>query len=116
MCNILWVDNLVVAVLENLESRVGQDYRCKKYKHKVFEVLCMCHVLVWDKKSCDNAYLTHVYHVVCCVALETLIWETGLWNNIFSRPGDWHLYYVSHDTLCLSTFVYFTFFCIFHDL
>ena len=64
----------------------------------------MRHVLVWDQNVCDNVYLTHVYHVVCCVDLETLIKENGLWHNTFIRPDAQHLHYVAHDTHCLSTF------------
>ena len=43
---------------------VGKDYRCMKYKNRVCDVVHMCHVLVWDQNACDNAYLTHVHHVV----------------------------------------------------
>ena len=70
----------------------------------------MWHVLVWDQNTRDNAYLTYVHHVVFCVFLETLIQESGLWNNKLSRTDAQHLYYVAHDTPCLSTFVYLIFF------
>ena len=64
----------------------------------------MCHVLVRDKNTCDNAYLTHVHHVVCCVAEETSIQENGFWRNTVSQADARHVYYIAHDTLCLSTF------------
>ena len=65
----------------------------------------MPHVLVWDQNTCDNAYLTHVHHVICCVAQETVIKETILWHYIFSHLDDRCLYYVVYDNLCLSTFL-----------
>ena len=76
MRNIGRVDGKVVTVTENLESRIGQDYRCKNYKNKGCGILHMCHVLVWDQKSYDNAYLTHIHHVVCFLSQETVIQET----------------------------------------
>ena len=59
----------------------------------------------------DNYYLTHIHHVVCCVALETLIQETDLYQNKFSRPDDRHIYYVAHDTPYFSTFFKFVLLC-----
>ena len=109
MCNTLQVDNAVVAVLERLEYQVGQDCRCMKYSERVWGILHMCHVVVWDQNACDNAYLNHVHQVVCCMALKTLIRKTGLCYNKFSCPNARHLYYVSHDTPCFSTPIYLNF-------
>ena len=55
----------------------------------------MGHELVWYQSVCDNIYLTHIYHVVCCVTVENLIKETGLWNNTFSRP-DFDIFIMLH--------------------
>ena len=79
-------------------------------KHKGCDILHMRHGIVWDQKARDNVYLKHVQHVFCCVEQETKIQETGLFHNELSRLDDQHLYYVAHDTLCLSTFFYFNFF------
>ena len=68
------------------------------------------HVPGWDKNTRDNAYLTCVHHVVCCVDQETTIQETFLSHNISSHLDAWHLYYVAHDNPCLYTFVYLNFF------
>ena len=75
-----------------------------KYNHKVFDILHMFHVLVWDKNTCDLVYLTHVHPVVYCESHKTVIQETGFWHNKFSRADARHFYYVAHDTPCLSTF------------
>ena len=106
----LWVDNAVVSVIENVESRVCQYYRCTNYNHRDCYVLHIFHGLYWDQNARDNAYPTHVNHMFCCVDQETSIWETDLWHNIFSLPGARQLYYVAHNTLCLPTFLYLTFF------
>ena len=81
-----------------------------KYNHKGWDVFHMYHVIVWDQKACNNAYLTYVHHVDCCVAIETLIQETGLWRNTFSRPDALHIHYFAHDTPCFSTFSHLTLF------
>ena len=64
----------------------------------------MFHVLVWYQNSCGNAYLTHIHHVVCCVALETEVQETGLCTNTFCHPDIRHIYYVVHDNTCFYHF------------
>ena len=62
-------------------------------------------------KKHDNAYLTHVHHLVWCVAQENEIQETYFPHNKYSRIYTRHIYYVSHDTIYLYTFVYLTFLC-----
>ena len=71
----------------------------------------MRHVLVCYQNACGNAHLTQVHYVVCCVALETLIWGTSLLHDTFSRTDNQHLYYVAHDPLVLSTFLLELFLC-----
>ena len=73
----------------------------------------MFHVLVWDQNVCHNSYLTQVYHMVCCVSLETLVLENGLWHNTFSFPDAQQLYYFVHNTPCLSTFFTWPFFVLY---
>ena len=74
----------------------------------------MHHVLVWDKSACDNADLTHIYHVVLYYALENSIQETGLLHNTFSYPDASYIYYIAQNTLCLYKFFYLTYFDVFY--
>ena len=72
--------------------------------NKGWNIFHMWHILVWDQNTCDNAYLIHVHHMVCCVALETLSWETGLWKNTFFTS--WWLTSLFYSTW-YSMFVFF---------
>ena len=110
MCKILQVYSLVVAVMSHLVFRVVQEYMCMEENHKEFYLSHTLHVLVWYQNARDKYDLTRVQHVVCCADQKIAIQETGLSHNTSSRLDARHLYYVAHDTPCLSTFFYFAFF------
>ena len=104
MFNNLHLYKMAVSGLVHLGSMVGQSYICMEETHTKFDVSHTCHVLIWDKITCDNAYLTRIHRVVCCVGLENSIQETGLFHNKFSRLDYLHSYCVAHNTSCLSNF------------
>ena len=111
MLNIWWVYKAVVAVLANLEYRIGQDYRCTKYNHRRCDIFHVCRDLIWDKNTCDNYYLTHIHYVFCCVDLKNLIRETGLWQNKCSHP-DAQIFNMLHMILSVFPILFtWTFFC-----
>ena len=83
MQNIWKVDNAIIDVVAHLGYRVCIEYMYIEYTHKECNVFTMWHVLVWDQTACDNSYLTHKHHVVCCVEHITAIKETGILYNKF---------------------------------
>ena len=82
-CNMWQVDSLVVVVVENREPRVFISYMYIKHSHRVYGVSNICHVLVLNQTSYDNAYPTLWHHVVLCVEQKTAIMETGLYYKAF---------------------------------
>ena len=53
------------------------EYILIDYTHKEYDILHMWNVLVWYQNACDNAYLIHVYHLVCFVGHKIRIKENG---------------------------------------
>ena len=86
-----------------------------QHKQMLYGELHIRHYLVLDKNANVNAYSTPLRHEVWNVDHKKLMLGIDLCHNIFSQICVQHQHYPEHDTVCLSVFFPWTFFCICPD-
>ena len=72
----------------------------------------ICHDLDLEQNLFDNAYPTPLLHEALDVNHKMVMLGIGLYHNNFSHLCVQHQHYPEHDTLCLSIFSYWLFFCL----
>ena len=82
---------------------------------RVFVVFQMCRVPVSDLITYYNACSNPEVHVVLREDHKMVMKGTGLYHRIFLHIFVSHHHLIEHDTLVMSTSVYFPIFCFFLD-
>ena len=82
-CNLYKIDSAVVVVVANHKPSVCLVYMYIKNKNMVCGVLCICHVLILDQNTYDNAHSYLWHYVVLCVDHNITKFETGFYYKTF---------------------------------
>ena len=94
---------------------VGQALMYMQHSHMVFGELYICHDLDLDQNLNDNDYPIPLLHEALDVNHKMVMLGIGWYHNTFSHLCVQHQHYPEHDTLCLSIFFYWIFFCLSPD-
>ena len=106
------VGSVPVFFTEHRKSMVGQALMYMQHSHMVCGKFHIFHALDSDQNINDNAYPTPLLHKALDVNHRMLMLGIGWYHNTFSYLCVKHQNYPEHDTIYLSIFFYWIFFCL----
>ena len=104
-----------VLFTEHRKSMVGQALMYTKHSHMVCGKSNICHDLDLDQNVYYNAYPTPLLHEYLDMDHKMVMLEIGWYHNTFSNLCIQHHHYTEHNTIGLSIFFYWIFYCISFD-
>ena len=96
-------------------SKVCTEFLYIQHRHMVYGNFHRRHYLVLDQNASDNAYLSPLHHEVWNMDLKMVMLEIDKCCNTFSHLCVQRQHYLEHNTVCMSIFFHWIFFCICPD-